>query len=160
VKTMIALAATLIATAAHGQLLKCVGKDGRVEYAAQCPAGTREQSTGIKNTPAPAPAPAGAAVPKAGSVAPKEQSLAERDADFRKRQKEKQEADAKEARASAETAQRQRACEDARAYLKNLQSGNRAVKVDPKTGERVFLEDAQYASEIAAAQKIADANCK
>ena len=101
-----------------------------------------------------------AAVPKAGSVAPKEQSLAERDADFRKRQKEKQEADAKEARASAETAQRQRACEDARAYLKNLQSGNRAVKVDPKTGERVFLEDAQYASEIAAAQKIADANCK
>lgn len=152
-KTMIALAATLIATAAHGQLLKCVGKDGRVEYAAQCPAGTREQSTGIKNTPAPAPAPAGAA-------ASKEQSLAERDADFRKRQKEKQEADAKEAKTSAEAAQRQRACEDARAYVKNLQSGNRAVKVDPKTGERVFLEDAQYASEIAAAQKIADANCK
>ena len=148
---MIALAATLIATAAHGQLLKCVGKDGRVEYAAQCPAGTREQSTGIKNTPAPAPA---------GAAASKEQSLAERDADFRKRQKEKQEADAKEAKTSAEAAQRQRACEDARAYVKNLQSGNRAVKVDPKTGERVFLEDAQYASEIAAAQKIANANCK
>ena len=148
---MIALAATLFATAAHGQLLKCVGKDGRVEYAAQCPAGTREQSTGIKNAPTPAPA---------GAAASKEQSLAERDADFRKRQKERQEADAKEAKTSAEAAQRQRACEDARAYVKNLQSGNRTVKVDPKTGERVFLEDAQYASEIAAAQKIADANCK
>jgi hypothetical protein len=149
VKTIIALAATLFATAAHGQLLKCVGKDGRVEYAAQCPAGTREQSTGIKNTPAPAPAPAAAS---SGTPGAKPQSLAERDADFRKRQAEQQEAEAKEAKKTAEAAQRQRACEDARAYVKNLQSGNRAVRVDPKTGERVFLEDAQYAGEIAAAQ--------
>ena len=151
-KTIIALVATLFVTAAHGQLLKCVGKDGRVEYAAQCPAGTKEQATGIRNTPAPA-APAGAA-------APKSQSLAERDAEFRKRQAEKDEADAKEAKKSAEAAQLQRACEDSRSYLKNLQSGNRVAKTDPKTGERVFLEDAQYASEIAAAQKMVDANCK
>ena len=154
-KTIIALAATLFATAAHGQLLKCVGKDGRVEYAAQCPAGTREQSTGIRNTPAPAPAPT-----PSGKAAPKEQSLADRDADFRKRQTEKQEADAKEAKNSAEVAQRQRACEDSRAYLKNLQAGNRVAKVDPKTGERAFLEDAQYANEIAAVQKMVDTNCK
>lgn len=151
-KTIIALVAALFVTAAHGQLLKCVGKDGRVEYAAQCPAGTKEQATGIRSTPAPA-APAGAA-------APKTQSLAERDAEFRKRQAEKDETSAKEAKKSAEAAQRQRACEDARSYLKNLQAGNRVAKTDPKTGERVFLEDAQYASEIAAAQKVVDANCK
>ena len=155
VKTIIALAATLFATAAHGQLLKCVSKDGRVEYAAQCPAGTREQSTGIKNTPAPAPAAAPSGAPGA-----KPQSLADRDEDFRKRQTEQQEAEAKEAKKTAEAAQRQRACEDSRSYLKNLQSGNRVARIDPKTGERVFLEDAQYAAEIAAAQKVVDANCK
>lgn len=156
-KTIIALAATLFATAAHGQLLKCVGKDGRVEYAAQCPAGTREQSTGIKNTPAPAPAPAAA---PSGATGSKQQSVADRDADFRKRQTEQQEAADKEAKKSAEAAQRQRACEDSRSYLKSLQAGNRVAKTDPRTGERVFLEDAQYASEIAAAQKVVDANCK
>jgi len=157
VKTIIALAATLFATAAHGQLLKCVGKDGRVEYAAQCPEGTREQSTGIKNTPAPAPPPAAA---PSGAPGAKSQSLADRDADFRKRQTEQQEAEAKEAKKTAEAAQRQRACEDSTSYLKNLQSGNRAARIDPKTGERVFLEDAQYAAEITAAQKVVDANCK
>jgi len=153
VKTIIALAVMLLATAAHGQLLKCVGKDGRVEYAAQCPAGTREQSTGIRNAPAPAASPAGAA-------ATKQQSLAERDAEFRKRQTEKAEADAKDAKKSAESAQLQRQCEDSRAYLKNLQSGNRIARIDPKTGERIFLEDAQYASEIAAAQRMVADNCK
>ena len=154
-KTMIALAASLFVTAAHGQLLKCVGKDGRVEYAAQCPAGTREQSTGIKNTPAPAPPAA-----PSGTAAPKQQSLTERDADFRKRQTELREAEAKEAKKTAEVAQRQRACEDSRSYLKSLQAGNRVARIDPKTGERVYLEDAQYAGEIAAAQKVVDTNCK
>jgi hypothetical protein len=156
-KTIIVLAATLFATAAHAQLLKCVGKDGRVEYAAQCPAGTREQSTGIRNTPAAAPAPAAA---PSGAAGAKQQSLADRDADFRKRQTERQEAADKEAKKSAEAAQRQRACEDSRSYLKSLQAGNRVAKTDPKTGERVFLEDAQYASEIAATQKVVDTNCK
>jgi hypothetical protein len=141
----------LFATVAHGQLLKCVGKDGRVEYASQCPAGTKEQSTGIRNAPASAPTTA---------PATKSQSLAERDAEFRKRQLDKDEAEAKLAKKAADDAQRQRACEDARAYLKNLQAGNRIAKIDPKTGERVFLEDAQYSGETAAAQRIVDTNCK
>ena len=148
-----AIVVTLFATTAHGQLLKCVGKDGRVEYAAQCPAGTKELATGIRSSPAPV-APAG------GAAATKSQSLAERDAEFRKRQAEKAAAEAKDAKKSAEEAQRRRACEDARANLKNLQSGNRVVKVDPKTGERVFLEDAQYAGETADARRMVDANCK
>ena len=145
-----AIAMLLASTAAHAQLFKCIGKDGRVEYASQCPPGTIQQSTGIKS--APPAAPAGAAMPQ--------KSLAERDAEFRKRQMEKQEAEAKDAKKAAETAQRQRACDDARAYLKNLQAGNRVVKYDAKTGERIFLEDAQYDPEIAAAQRSIDANCK
>lgn len=140
----------LLPTAAHAQLLKCIGKDGRVEYANQCPPGTKQQSTGIKSAPA---------APPSESATP-QKSLAERDAEFRKRQIEKQEAEAKETKKTAEATQRKRACDDARAYLKNLQAGNRVVKYDPKTGERIFLEDAQYGPEIAAAQRSVDANCK
>jgi hypothetical protein len=153
--TIIATAALmLLASSAHAQLLKCVSKDGRVEYATQCPAGSKEQATGIRSTtPAPV-APAGGAAAKKGS------SLAEQDAEARKRQAARQEAEAKEAKDAAAQAQRQRACEDSQAYLKNLQSGNRVVRIDPKTGERVFLEDSQYASETAAAQKMVELNCK
>ena len=157
VKPIIAtIALTLFATTAQAQLLKCVGRDGRVEYAAQCPAGTKEHATGIRSTPAPA-APA---TPAGGAAAKKPPSLADQDAEARKRQAARQEAEAKEAKTAAETAQRQRACEDSQAYLKTLQSGNRVVRIDPKTGERVFLEDSQYASEMAAAQKMVDTNCK
>lgn len=146
---MIALLMTFFSVAAFGQLYKCVGKDGRVEYASQCPPGTRQQATGIKSAPASAsPAPA----------AP-QKSLAEQDAEFRKRMAEKQEAEAKAAKKTADAAQRQRACDNARAYLKDLQAGNRAFKVDPVTGERAYLEDSQYASEIAAAQKSIETNC-
>lgn len=152
VRSIIAtIVVSLFATTAQAQLLKCVGKDGRVEYAAQCPAGTKAQATGIRTSPAPA-APAGSAASK--------KSLAEQDAEFRKRQAEKQEAEAKDAKTVAADAQRQRACSDARSYLLNLKEGNRILRVDPKTGERAYLEDAQYAGEIAAAQKSVDANCK
>lgn len=142
--TMLLLSATV-----HAQLLKCIGKDGRVEYAGQCPPGTRAQDTGIKSTPSAAPS---------GSAEP-QKSLAERDAEFRKRQMEKQEAEAKEAKKTAEDAQRKRACDDARAYLKSLEARNRVAKTDPKTGERIYLEEADYASEIAAAQRSIQANC-
>ena len=150
-KTTIGLIVMLLAaTAAEAQLMKCVGRDGRVEYANSCPPGTKEQPTGIKST---APAPE-------SSAATPQKSLAERDAEFRKRQMEKQEAEAKDTKKTAEDAQRKRACDDARAYLKTLQAGNRVVKYDPKTGERIFLEDADYKSETAAAQRSIDANCK
>lgn len=133
----------------YAQLMKCVGRDGKVEYANQCPPGTKEQPMGIRSAP-----PAGTSE----STSPK--SLAERDAEFRKRQMEKQEAEAKDTKKTAEDTQRTRACNDARAYLKTLQAGNRVVKYDPKTGERIFLEDAEYKSEIATAQRSIDANCK
>lgn len=150
-KASIALMMLLLSAAAHGQMLKCTGKDGKIEYATQCPAGSKQEATGIKSTPSAAPS---------GSSAAPEKSLAEQDAAFRKRAAEKQEAQAKEEKKEAQDAQRRRACEDARAYLKNLQAGNRIVKADPKTGERAYLDDAGYAKETAAAQSSVDANCK
>lgn len=140
----------LLPTAAHAQLLKCTSKDGKVEYASQCPPGTRAQDTGIKSAPAAAPS---------GSAGP-QKSIAERDAEFRKRQMEKQEAEAKQAKKGAFEAQQQRACDDARAYLKSLEDRNRVVRTDPKTGERIYLEEADYVSEVAAARRSIQENCK
>ncbi len=72
-KFIIALFLVLAPFAANGQMLKCVSKDGKVEYASQCPDGTKEIQTGIKNTPG----------QSASKNAPQQKTLAEREADFR-----------------------------------------------------------------------------
>jgi hypothetical protein len=41
-----------------------------------------------------------------------------------------------------------------------LQEGHRISQIDPRTGERVFLEDSARAGEIAKAQQAADSWCK
>lgn len=145
------LAALVLTTAWNGaaaaQINKCLDASGKaVAYGAECPAGTRAESTNIRNTPA--------------ASAPAEKSLAERDADFRKRQAQRQEAEAKSDKKSAEAAQRSRACEDARSYLRSLQSGERIRTTDPKTGERGYLADTQYPKEIARAQQAVGDHCK
>ncbi len=147
-KSVIALLMMLAPVAAHGQLLKCVGTDGKVEYASQCPTGTKEIQTGIRNAPSASP------------PAATQKSLAEREADFKKRQMEGAEARQKDEKKAAETQERQAACEQARTYLKSLQVGNRISRVDPKTGERVYLEDPDRPAEIARAQRSVDGNCK
>ena len=132
---------------AGAQVNKCLDASGKaVAYATECPPGTRSEQTNIKNNP--------------GQSAPAQKSLAERDADFRKRQAEKQEADAKAAKSGAENAQRSEACTGSRAYLKNLQEGQRIRTRDPKTGEQGYLADAEYAKEIARTQQTISANCK
>jgi len=138
----------LAPVAAHGQLLKCIGTDGKVEYASQCPPDTKEIQTGIRN------------VPSASPPAATQKSLAEREADFRKRQTEGAEARQKQEKKTSEAAEIRQACENAQTYLKGLQEGQRYSRVDPKTGERINLDDAGRASEIARAQRMVDQNCK
>ncbi len=145
--TVVALALAALPLATHAQIMKCVGAGGRVEFAASCPPGTKAENTGIRNEPAAAPA---------GS----QKSMAERDAEFRKRQTDQQEAAKKAEEKNQETADRKKNCETAQSYLRSLQSGIRIGKTDPKTGERVFLEDNERAAEIARAQRAADTNCK
>ena len=131
---------------AAAQVNKCLDASGKVVgYGAQCPPGTRAEQTTIKNAPGESSA---------------AKSLAERDADFRKRQAERQEAEAKAAKSNAAAAQNKRACEDAQAYLKNLQAGQRIRTTDPKTGERNYLADSEYPKEIERAQKSVASNCK
>ncbi len=144
---LLSLTMMLLPLAAHAQIMKCVGANGRVEFAASCPPGTKAQSTGIQNNPGTAPA-------------TPQKSLAERDAEFRKRQMEQQESAKKADEKSQEKADLKQNCDSAQAYLKGLESGARAAKTDPKTGERVFLEDAERAAEIARAQRAVETNCK
>jgi hypothetical protein len=163
-KTMMAISGAILLTAAlaaHAQVLKCVGKDGRVEFASSCPPGTKQTDTGVSNKPAPAPAKSDKgdkgdkgdkAASKAGDkAAPK--SLAERDMDFKKRQSEQQEAAAKSEKESQERAQRQRACESAQGNLQSLKSRQRTFRVDPKTGERSAYEEADFVREQQIAER-------
>ncbi len=149
VKRIIGVILVLLSGAAYGQLFKCVDKSGKVEYASVCPPGTKQEATGIRNTPG---APASSAAPQ--------KSFAEQDAEFRKRQIEQQQAASKTEKKSEEEAERQRACESTRSYLASLKSGARIAHTDPKTGERVFLEDKDREKEIADAQRAVDTNCK
>ena len=151
-KAAIAFFVLLVPFAAHGQLLKCTGKDGRVEYATQCPPGTQEQQTGIKSTRE--------GPSSSGAASPQQKSIAEREADFRKRQTEAQDSRQKDEKKAAEDRVNRANCEQAQSYLKSLQAGNRIARNDPKTGELIFLEDPDRPAEIARAQRAVDSNCK
>jgi hypothetical protein len=153
VKAVIALIAVLASFAAHGQLLKCISKDGRVEYANECPPDATEIQTGIRSS-------RGGPATTGGSTSAQQKSLAEREAEFRKRQMEGAEARKKEEAKAAELAQNRENCERARIYLKSLQEGQRISQIDPRTGERIFLEDTARPAEIAKAQQAVDSNCK
>jgi hypothetical protein len=164
-KTIVAVAVMMMMPALAGaQINKCLDKSGKVVgYGNDCPAGTRPEASGVKSTPAPASTPPakdakGDAAKGAASTQPK--SLAERDAEFRKRQMDKQEADAKAEKTAADSAQRQKACSDSQGYLKSLQSGNRILRSDSKSGERAYLEDADYPKEIARMQQQIQQTCK
>lgn len=145
-KAALLLALLIVTAPAQAQLLKCIGKDGRVEYASQCPDGTTAQKTGIRSNPA-------------ASGSKKQPTYAEREADFKKRRAEQAEAQAKQEKEAALLAQKQHACETAKSTLAGLESGVRLVRTDPNTGERVYLDDKERAAEAERARQMVQANC-
>ena len=152
---------TIASGTVQAQIMKCVGKDGRIEYAAACPAGAKQQDTGVINKPAPAPAPAAKSDGKPDDkdkAGPK--TTADRDAEFRKRQTDQQDAATKAAQKTTETADRQRACQSAQANLQALRNRQRMIRTDPKTGERVVYDDADYQRELPITERLAEENCK
>ncbi len=153
---MTGLTLFLAAGAAQAQILKCVGKDGKIEFATACPAGTKQQETGVVNKPAPA-APKGEGKADAKD-APK--TSADREADFRKRQAEQQAASTKAAQTATENEDRQRACQSAQSNLMALKSRQRMSRTDPKTGDRVFFEEADYQRELPITERLVAENCK
>lgn len=150
-KIIIALLVLIAPFAAHGQLLKCIGADGRVEYASDCPPGTKEQQTGIRST---------REGPSSSAPSTQQKSLAERDAASKKSAAEREDTQKKDLQKQAEAEQRRRACAEARSYLASLEGGARLTRTDPKTGERTFLEDDQRQKEAAYARSMIQENCK
>ena len=150
-KIIIALFLVFAPLSVQAQLLKCVGKDGKVEYAVQCPTGTKEQQTGIKNTKE---------GPTTSSKSTAQKSLAERDADFRKRQTDQQAAATKKAEESKDAEARKVNCENARSHLTALEGGERVVKVDPTSGERSYLDGNERKKAVAQARASVDGWCK
>ena len=138
----------LTAGAATAQIMECIDAKGSKTMAQFCPPGTVKENrlskggTGGTSTSAPAT-----------------KSLADRDAEFKKRDLERKEAEAKSDKEKADAKDSERNCLDARSQLRALQEGNRIARMDPKTGERSFLEDKDRPGEIATAQRSVDQWC-
>ena len=90
----------------------------------------------------------------------KGQTLNEKALDFNKRQLEREENRVKQEKAEAEAKERAQRCEQAQAYVRSLQAGGRATRLDPKTGERLFLDEKEREREIVDARRSADSWCK
>lgn len=148
-RLLILLPLALLPGLSQAQILKCVSPNGRVEFAAACPPGTKAENTGIRNAPAPASA--------SGSS---QKTLAERDAEFRKRQMEQKEAAKKTEEKSREAADLSQNCESSKGYLASLKAGMRISKPDPNTGEQIFIDDSTRAAEIERAQRAVESSCK
>ncbi|MDR0529389.1 MAG: DUF4124 domain-containing protein [Zoogloeaceae bacterium] len=112
--------------------------------------------TVISDTPQTGKGPQKPVVPQTlGNSAPsaaEEAALADQELAFRKRQQEKKEAEAKAAEAKAAEEKKQKSCQDARNYLRALESGQRITHSNDK-GEKEFLSDARRAEEVSAMQK-------
>ena len=159
-RLIIAAAIVLASAAAHGQVMKCVSPDGRVEYGNHCPAGTAEERTTISTRSSGGAKAPEAPAASASASASAQKSLAERNAEFNKRQVEQREAQQKAQKLASEQAQKKQACEGAQNYLRTLDSGVRLRALDPKTGEVGYLDDDRRAAEYAKARKAIEQNCK
>lgn len=85
-------------------------------------------------------------------------TAAEQEQEFRKRQAESQKAREKEEQERKEAEVKRQNCEQARAALRTLESGQRIARADEK-GERYYLNEAQIAAEIAKAQQVVQQSC-
>lgn len=164
------LLALLTALPAAAEIYSWKDKDGKMHYA-DVPPATGEVKTLRGGAPRPAPpaAPitgdggADAAKPatadgKAAEANAKPKTLAERELEFRQRRAAEAEAEAKAEKERADSAERQRACEQARNQLTALTSGQRVSRFDAAGGREV-LDDAGRAEEIARTQKQVDQLC-
>jgi hypothetical protein len=142
--------------AAFAQQYKWVDKDGRTQYGDFPPAGVKATPLRAPSGPAAPAAPAAGAKPGAKGGAPL--SPAEQEAAFRKRQQEGQKAAEKSAQAERDAAAKKDNCMRAQAHLRTIESGQRVSTTDSK-GERVYLDDAQLASEAAKAREAIRASC-
>lgn len=143
----------IFAGIAAAQVMECFDAKGTKTIAQFCPPGTVRENKLMKGGAGPGPA-------SGSTAAPVPKSIADRDAEFKKRALERQENEKKSAKAEDDAKEADRNCFDARSQLRALQDGQRISRTDPKTGDRIILEDKDRPAEIASAQKSVDQWCK
>ena len=143
-KTFVLLACLVFAGSALAQQYKWVDKNGKVQYGDAPPPGVK--ATTLKPPP-PGAAPASNAPSAAGK---KDKPLSPEEA-FKKRQEEAKEKSEKASKEQADASAKRENCERARINVRTYAAGGRITRIDSK-GERVYLDDAQIASELAKAQ--------
>ena len=157
----LAIALTLcLALPTTAQMYKWVDENGKVQYSDKPPPGNvkteklRKPSM-ASSVPASSDAKGGAAK-DAAKAGPK--TTAEQEQAFRKRQIEAAKAEQEESQKQAQLRQKQENCKRAKASVASLEMGGRQTRVDEK-GERVFLDDATIAQELAKARQSVTAMC-
>jgi hypothetical protein len=135
----------LVSGIAAGQIYSWRDADGRVHYGDQEPAGVNARKL------------APVLLPDAESERAR-QNLAKEEMLFKKRQSDAAEAEAKAAQTRSEAAARQTGCEQARAYLRALEQGERIWRSN-NAGEREALDDQAREKEAASARRAVSENC-
>ncbi|MDB5840725.1 MAG: hypothetical protein JWQ23_2677 [Herminiimonas sp.] len=161
---VVALAAVALTGPASAQYM-WLGENGVKQYSDIPPPSSVPKSRILKQPGQASPqalqtnntAPAEADAEKdTGSPAAKEQAAmttAQRNAEYNKRRIEQAEKDKKAADEQKLAGERARTCDQARAYQRSLESGERLARMD-RNGERFFLNDAQRAQEAAETKRI------
>jgi hypothetical protein len=146
-----------LAGAVLAQQYRWVDKDGRVQYGDSPPPGVKATRLGGAPAPAAPAAPAAAGSDaKTGAKAPP--TPAEQDAAYRKRQQDAQKESEKSAQADRDKAQNKENCARSQEYLRSLEAGMR-IAITDRSGERVYLDDEQRASETAKARQMVQQSC-
>ena len=140
------LALGALAGTVFAQQYKWVDQNGRTQYGDNPPPGVK--ATPLRAPPGPA-APAASAAQKPGA---KPATHAEKDADFKKRQADAAKEQEKQATAAQDAEAKRTNCANAQASMQTLETG-RVRRVNPKTGEYEYLEDAQLAEAKERARK-------
>ncbi|HET7364630.1 MAG TPA: DUF4124 domain-containing protein [Burkholderiales bacterium] len=136
--------ALALSGAATAQTYKWTDQNGRVQYG-DVPPGDATNVTRLKGGTAGSP-------PAAAPDAKKDAKPLTPEQAFQKRQQERDQADQKAAQERNQAEQKRVNCEQARASVRQMESGQRVATVNA-AGERVFLEDDQRAAQLARAQK-------
>lgn len=151
------LAFALIAPLAHAQVYKWIDKDGKVQYSDQPPA--PNETTSVPQRLTSSPSSSTAAAPAASGEKPAAEKAPDKNKEFDKRRIEAAEKAKKDEDAAKVALQKQERCDEAKGYVKSLESGIRISRTDAN-GERTFLDDDQRAKELERTQKIMADACK
>lgn len=140
------LAAVVVATA-YADIYSWKESSGSTAYGDHPPSGaTQVRKLDKLSTPTP-------------DQAGKDKSISEQELDFRKRRTADAETKTKLEQEKAHSEERKRACDQNRAHLRALESGQRIVRFNGN-GEREVMDDQQRAAETTLVRNALESQCK